>query len=86
VHLGNTAFEVFSIPGHTPGSAAYLVKGVLFVGDAINLSKSQKAKPPIWFFSNDVDQGVASVRKLAERLKPRANEIKFIATRNQILP
>src|SRR5262249_41383171 len=29
-----TTVRVFSVPGHTAGSAAYLVNGVLFLGDA----------------------------------------------------
>jgi len=32
--IGDTAFEAFALPGHTAGSAAHLVHGVLFLGDA----------------------------------------------------
>ena len=35
VTLGDTRIEVFHIPGHTPGGAAYLVDGHLLVGDTI---------------------------------------------------
>ena len=34
VKASGTEVEVFALPGHTPGSAAYLVYGVLFLGDS----------------------------------------------------
>jgi glyoxylase-like metal-dependent hydrolase (beta-lactamase superfamily II) len=33
VTFGEKSFRVFHVPGHTPGSVAYLVDGVLFTGD-----------------------------------------------------
>jgi len=33
-NLHGTHVEVYALPGHTPGSAAFLVHGVLFLGDA----------------------------------------------------
>ena len=37
LHMGNTEIEVLHTPGHTPGSACYLLEGngVLFTGDTI---------------------------------------------------
>jgi glyoxylase-like metal-dependent hydrolase (beta-lactamase superfamily II) len=32
--VSGTSVEVFRVPGHTPGSAAFLVYGVLFLGDS----------------------------------------------------
>jgi glyoxylase-like metal-dependent hydrolase (beta-lactamase superfamily II) len=33
--LGADTVLAYSVPGHTPGSAAYLFRGILFVGDAV---------------------------------------------------
>jgi hydroxyacylglutathione hydrolase len=79
VKVDEVDFTVFALPGHTPGSAAYLARGVLFSGDAIGLSKRQKGIPPIWLFSNNVDEAKASLRALAQTLSQR-NDIRFLAT------
>ncbi len=66
--LGRDTLFAFSIPGHTPGSMAYLFRGVLFGGDAINWrpgSGFQGARPE---FSDNVDSSRASLRALWERL------------------
>lgn len=66
--LGRDTLFAFSIPGHTPGSMAYLFRGVLFGGDAINWrpgSGFQGARPE---FSDDVDASRASLRALWGRL------------------
>jgi glyoxylase-like metal-dependent hydrolase (beta-lactamase superfamily II) len=33
--LGSDTVRAYSVPGHTAGSAAYLFRGILFVGDAV---------------------------------------------------
>jgi len=79
--LGITAFDrdttfvfgadtlfAFHVPGHTPGSSAYLFRGVLFVGDAVTWT------PPVGFhgarrvFSDDVRLNRASVVQLWDRV------------------
>ncbi|PKL17485.1 MAG: hypothetical protein CVV49_11005 [Spirochaetae bacterium HGW-Spirochaetae-5] len=78
VTLGSLKIEVFSIPGHTAGSAAYLVNGVLFLGDAALSSSDDKIKHAVWAFSTDVNQQNRSLKSLALKLLPRKNEIKSI--------
>ena len=68
--LGRDTLHAFPIPGHTPGSTAYLFRGVLFGGDAINYrpgSGFQGARPE---FSDSVDQSRESLRALWQRLSP----------------
>lgn len=76
--LGTQKIRVFSIPGHTAGSAAYLVNGVLFLGDSAGASKDGKVLPAPSLFSDDPAQNRASLQGLAERLRPSAAEIKAL--------
>lgn len=71
--------EVFHIPGHTPGSAAYLLGGVLFMGDAATAKKDGTIAPPPRFFSEDPDQAEAAIRNLANELAQRGGEIQWLA-------
>jgi hydroxyacylglutathione hydrolase len=80
VSVGALDVTAFAVPGHTPGSGAYLVQGVLFLGDAAEIDSKQRIVGPNWLFSNDTKQGAASLRHLAEELKPRAGEVKLLAT------
>jgi glyoxylase-like metal-dependent hydrolase (beta-lactamase superfamily II) len=68
--LGADTVFAFLIPGHTPGSTAYLFRGILFGGDAINWrpgSGFQGARPE---FSDSVAQSRESMRALWQRLSP----------------
>jgi hydroxyacylglutathione hydrolase len=53
------------VPGHTPGSMAYLWRGVLFSGDSLVRSNSGLAPAP-FFLSESRAQNVASLHKLLE--------------------
>jgi glyoxylase-like metal-dependent hydrolase (beta-lactamase superfamily II) len=69
--LGRDTLRAFPVPGHTPGSMAYLFRGILFGGDAINwrpYSSFQGARPE---FSDDVERSRRSMRALWERLPER---------------
>ncbi len=79
VKIGDATFETFAVPGHTPGSAMFLVHGVLFTGDTCHASAEGALRNTPWFFSEDVDQNRASLKKLAARLAPRAGEITAMA-------
>jgi glyoxylase-like metal-dependent hydrolase (beta-lactamase superfamily II) len=79
IDVGGTRVEAFATPGHTPGSAVYLARGVLFFGDSAGGSKDGDVMPAVRFFSKDSDQNVASLKGLAMRLQPRAGEVKVLA-------
>lgn len=81
--VGGTAVEVFALPGHTLGSAAYLIHGVLFLGDsaASQGNGAISAAPPV--FSADRDLARRSLRALAERLEPRRGDVVALAFGHQ---
>ena len=69
VMVGDTPVRVFAVPGHTAGSAAYLVNGVLFLGDAADTSDAGKIKGSPRIFSDSRDQDRASLVRLADVLQ-----------------
>lgn len=68
--FGADTVRAFLLPGHTAGSAAYLFRGVLFVGDAVaynHLTGFQGAKR---IFTHDHARSRASLASLWERVRP----------------
>ena len=78
VEVGEVRFEVFAVPGHTPGSAAYLARGVLFLGDSADVSSAGTLEPGSWLFSQDTKLNRKALRELAARLEKRASEVKVL--------
>lgn len=78
--LHGARVDVFAIAGHTPGSAAYLAKGVLFLGDSAEAERSGRLAAATWLFCSDRPRNRASLVELAQRLAPRAAEVTAIAT------
>ena len=79
VTLGSRTVRVFAVPGHTQGSAAYLVDGVLFVGDAADASSDGTLIGAPWVFSDSQAQDRASLVALDDRLKRENVDVKAIA-------
>ena len=77
--LGNLEVRVFAVPGHTRGSAAFLARGVLFMGDSAEATKDAKLAAGKRLFTESPVQNRASLRQLAQRLAPSASEVKAIA-------
>ena len=77
--VGDQHVEAFAVPGHTPGSAVYLMRGVLFFGDSAGVNKSGCVKKAVRLFSKDSAQNVASLKAFEARLRPRAAEVKALA-------
>lgn len=75
LELGGRTVEVLAMPGHTQGSAAFLVDGVLLMGDAALLDRDGLLVPVPAKRSEDPEQAVTALLDLAERLAPRADEI-----------
>lgn len=82
VKASGTSVEVFAIPGHTPGSAAYLVYGVLFVGDSAAAAYDGSVQAN-WLFSEDAESNEESLAALARRLERRADDVQQIAFGHQ---
>ncbi len=69
IRIGDKEIEVFHLPGHTEGSVAYLVDGILYLGDSATGTKEGKVIPAPWIFSDDTRRNRRSLVKLAERLQ-----------------
>lgn len=68
--FGADTVRAFRVPGHTRGSAAYLFRGTLFVGDAMSARWSGRLTPPKRIYTADPAQGTASIASLWRRLEP----------------
>jgi glyoxylase-like metal-dependent hydrolase (beta-lactamase superfamily II) len=66
--FGRDTLRAFALPGHTPGSTAYLFRGTLFVGDAAYYTNRIGFQGALRVFSDDVDRSRASMRALFARL------------------
>lgn len=66
--LGAVAVQMFAVPGHTAGSAAYLVNGVLFIGDAADVDSDGRLQGAPWIFSDSQTENHASLVRLSQRL------------------
>lgn len=66
--LGDKHVRVFAMPGHTAGSAAYLVDDVLFIGDSAEVKADGTMVGAPWIFSDSQAQNRDSLRRLAREL------------------
>jgi len=64
--LDGETIRVIHVPGHTPGSALYLWRDVLFTGDSLVKGRKGGLGPSPFIFSESNEQTVASVAKLRE--------------------
>ena len=76
--VGNTEVRVYAVPGHTAGSAAYLVNGLLFVGDSADVTSDGAIQGAPWVFSDSQDQNRASLQRLAQRLTDEGVQVTAI--------
>ncbi len=83
VEIDGVSFEVFAVPGHTRGHAAYLVRGALLMGDSAAAMEDDLLAGPPPVFSADRDQALDSLAALALRLSPRADEIRWLVPSHQ---
>jgi glyoxylase-like metal-dependent hydrolase (beta-lactamase superfamily II) len=79
VMLGRTQVRVFAVPGHTAGSAAYLVNEVLFLGDAADAGRDGALRGAPWVFSDSQAEDRASLVRLEQRLAKEGAVVSVIA-------
>jgi len=79
VMIGDVSVRAFAVPGHTGGSAAYLVNGVLFTGDAAAATSDGHIQGSPWLFSDDQAQDRASLVRLAGQLAQGGTSVTAIA-------
>ncbi|MDG1483757.1 MAG: MBL fold metallo-hydrolase [Myxococcota bacterium] len=77
--IGQHSIEVIGVPGHTPGSAVFLIDGVVLMGDTALVTKDGTIEPPDEKYSEDPEEAEASLKVLAEALQSRSDEIDWIA-------
>lgn len=82
VEAAGTEVEVFALPGHTRGSAAYLACGVLFLGDSAAAAYDGSVAANR-LFSWEPEANEESLAALARRLATRADEVRYIAFGHQ---
>lgn len=76
--VGADTIRAFLLPGHTRGSAAYLVRQVLFVGDAAGSKRLAGLGPPAGAYSWDADGGARRLAELLERTAPLG--VRYVCT------
>ncbi len=86
VPVGSKSVRVFAVPGHTKGSAAYLVDGVLFFGDIAGHTTKDQVKRAPWVFSDDTAQAAESIRALAQKLLPEEVQAFAFAHSGPLVP
>jgi glyoxylase-like metal-dependent hydrolase (beta-lactamase superfamily II) len=69
--FGRDTVRAFALPGHTEGSVAWLVGGVLLVGDGASHSPtSGRLRPARRGFSDDAGQAARSLARLRDAVAP----------------
>lgn len=68
IPVGSRRLQALALPGHTEGSTAWWIDGVLFLGDAADVSRSGTLTPAKWVFSDDQRRATASLEALATRI------------------
>lgn len=79
IALGNAQIRVFAVPGHTAGSAAYLVNEVSFMGDSADAGTSGEVQGAPWVFSDSQTQNRSLLVALAHRLEADGTPVKALA-------
>jgi len=75
VTIGERTVRAYHMPGHTSGSMAYVVDGVLFVGDALYFNKDGQAGLSPGPLNWDSREAASSLGSLIERLDNDGIEI-----------
>jgi glyoxylase-like metal-dependent hydrolase (beta-lactamase superfamily II) len=79
VEVGGATIRAFALPGHTAGSGAFLVNGVLLLGDAASATSEGGVRGAEWIFSSDRGGSNAALVELAGRLEPEVAEVRALA-------
>ncbi|MBL8918796.1 MAG: MBL fold metallo-hydrolase [Myxococcaceae bacterium] len=79
LRFGSTEVRVYAVPGHTAGSAAFFIGGVLLLGDNALITAKGSLGPVPRDRSADPDLNVRSMVALADRLRSEGREVKWLA-------
>lgn len=78
--FGRDTLRAYQVPGHTPGSMAYLFRETLFVGDAANRGVVRGFRGALRMYSDSVVQSHASMQALVARLDSTGVRWKSLCT------
>lgn len=78
--FGRDTLHAFVVPGHTPGSTAYLFRETLFAGDAANYGLVGGFRGALRIYSDDVEGSHASMRALFARLDAARLRVSTLCT------
>ena len=76
--IGADTLRAYVVPGHTAGSAVYLFRGILFLGDAATYSRRGGFAPAKRGFSDDTDAARRNLELLWRRLP--TNGVRYVCT------
>jgi hydroxyacylglutathione hydrolase len=76
--FGADTLHAFVVPGHTAGSAVYLFRGILFLGDAATHTPWGGFAPAQRGFSDDARTGARNLDALWPRLP--ADKVRYVCT------
>lgn len=76
--LGRLQVQVFAVPGHTKGSAAFFVDGVLYLGDSADSKTDGTMMPAFSVVSEDTTLNVSSLKSLVTQLSSSPESVKFL--------
>ncbi len=83
--VGDLPVRVFAVPGHTAGSAAYLIGGVLFVGDSADADSEGVLQGAPWIFSDSQEENRASLVRLAARLRSDGADVTIVPAHSGVV-
>jgi glyoxylase-like metal-dependent hydrolase (beta-lactamase superfamily II) len=66
--FGGIAVEVVAVPGHTPGSAVYVIEGVALLGDTAQITRDGRLTPVAEKYSEDPIEAEESLGTMAQAL------------------
>lgn len=66
--FGDITVEVLPVPGHTPGSAVYVIDGVALLGDTAQIAKDGRLTPVAEKYSEDPEEAEKSLGTMAQAL------------------
>lgn len=78
VTIGGVKIVPYLVPGHTAGSAAFLVSGMLFVGDSLSIQADGAPRLSPWILSDSTAVNRASLGTLAKRLQTEHADVQWI--------
>lgn len=80
VPLGDRVARIHAVPGHTAGSAAWQVGGLLFLGDSADADADGDLLPAKWLFTDDPTTNRASLVALDRAVGRGATALVFSHT------